>query len=235
MVSAPVIVTRAEPGASETVARLEARGLKAIPCPMLELAPIAGAVPETEGVSHIVFTSANGVRFFAAATGWRQGRAWCVGPSTAEAARRAGFADVHEGAGDAEDLAAEMIAALPAGTGGILHVANEAAAGALVARLMAAGLGARFEALYETRPTGALSPEAAVALAAGRCFVLVHSAKGAAAFSEVWTHPGNAVIVAISDAAAWPLRESGAAAIVKAAAPNEDALLEALDTAMLGL
>ncbi|MCA8900724.1 MAG: uroporphyrinogen-III synthase [Hyphomonas sp.] len=235
MVSAPVIVTRAEPGASETLARLTAKGIEAIASPMLQLAALSGAAPDMDGISHLVFTSANGVRFFAEACDWRAGVAWCVGPSTAAAARAAGFAHVHEGRGDAGDLAGDMIAALPPESGGILHVANEAAAGELVARLSAAGLGARFAALYETRPMGHLAPEAAAALAAGPVFVLIHSAKGAAAFSDVCGPLQHAVIVAISAAAAWPLQGLGASAIVIAEAPNEAALMEALATARLGL
>ena len=38
--SLPVIVTRAEPGASETMARLQAMGLHAMAAPMLALAPL---------------------------------------------------------------------------------------------------------------------------------------------------------------------------------------------------
>ncbi|MEZ5953586.1 MAG: uroporphyrinogen-III synthase [Hyphomonas sp.] len=232
--SGPVIVTRAEPGASETMARLEAMGVTAIRSPMLELAALPGMTPDLTGIAHIVFTSANGVRFFADATDWRAGRAWCVGPSTADAARAAGFPDVHEGSGDAVALAGDMIAVLPAGTRGILHVANEAAAGDLVARLKAAGLGAQFLALYETRPARTLTPAAGTALASGPCYVLVHSARGAAAFAGVCADLGRVVVVAISAAAAAPLDGKGAAAIVTAAAPNEDALLEALATAGKG-
>lgn len=226
--SLPVIVTRAEPGATETMERLKAMGFAAIASPMLALAPLDAAVPDLSSVAHLVFTSANGVRFFAGASPLRTAVAWCVGPSTAAAAREAGFADVREGKGDAADLAADMTAALPSGTEGILHVANEAAAGELVARLKAAGYGADFLALYETRPADDLSPEAEAALAAGPACVLIHSAKAAAAFAWAAGALDRAIVIAISDAAARPLAGREIAALHVAAAPNEDALLDAL-------
>jgi len=235
MVSVPVIVTRAEPGASETMARLEEMGLTAIASPMLALARLDVPLPDMDRVSHLVFTSANGVRYFAEASPHRAARAWCVGPSTAEAAHAAGFADVHEGRGDAEDLSADMIAALPAGTLGVLHVANEAAAGDLVARLKAAGIPAEFLALYETRPADDLAPEAEAALNAGTAVVLIHSAKAAAAFAWAAGALEQAVIIAISAAAVRPLEGREVAAIHVAEAPNEAALLEVLAGVMRGL
>lgn len=228
MVSLPVIVTRAEPGATETMDRLKAMGLAAIASPMLVLAPLDVALPDLSGVAHLVFTSANGVRFFAGASPLRSPVAWCVGPSTAAAAREAGFAAVREGRGDAADLAADMTAVLPPGTAGILHVANEAAAGELVARLKAAGFGADFLALYETRPAEDLAPEAEAALAAGPVCVLVHSAKAAAAFAWAAGALDQTIVIAISEAAARPLAGREIAALHVAAAPNEDALLDAL-------
>ncbi len=169
---------------------------------MLALAPLDVALPDLPGVQHLVFTSANGVRFLAGASGLRSAKAWCVGPSTAEAAREAGFADVHEGAGDAVDLAADLLAGLPEGTGGVMHVANEAAAGDLVARLKAGGIPADFLALYETRPADELPPDVEAMLAAGPACVLVHSAKAAAAFAWAAGALDQAIIVAISEAAA---------------------------------
>ena len=61
----PIIVTRAEPGASETVERLKARGLTAIPAPMLSLVELPDIqMPEPLEISGIVFTSATGDRTY---------------------------------------------------------------------------------------------------------------------------------------------------------------------------
>ena len=233
--SLPVIVTRAEPGASETMARLSAMDVTAIASPMLSLARLDVDLPDFSGLQHLVFTSANGVRFFADASALRAAKAWCVGPSTAAAAREAGFAAVYEGAGDAAALAADLMVALPEGTEGVLHVANEAAAGDLVARLKEGGIPAEFLALYETLPADELTPEAESALAAGPAVVLIHSAKGAAAFAWAAGALDQAVIVAISEAAARPLQGREVAAIHIAEAPNEDALLATLAAVASGL
>ncbi|RAN39342.1 uroporphyrinogen-III synthase [Hyphomonas sp. GM-8P] len=233
--SLPVIVTRAEPGASETMARLAAMDVTPIASPMLSLARLDVEMPDLSGVQHLVFTSANGVRFFSEASSLRAVKAWCVGPSTAAAAREAGFAAVYEGAGDAAALAADILVALPEGTEGVLHVANEAAAGDLVARLKEGGLPAEFLALYETRPSEDLTPEAEAALAAGPACVLIHSAKGAAAFAWAAGDLDQAIVVAISEAAARPLQGREVAAIHVAEAPNEDALLATLAAVADGL
>ena len=84
--SLPVIVTRAEPGASETMARLAAMDVTPIASPMLSLARLKADLPDLSAVQHLVFTSANGVRFFTEASTLRAAKAWCVGPSTAAAA-----------------------------------------------------------------------------------------------------------------------------------------------------
>jgi uroporphyrinogen-III synthase len=233
--SLPVIVTRAEPGASETMARLAAMDVTPIASPMLSLARLDVDMPDLSGVQHLVFTSANSVRFFTEASSVRAAKAWCVGPSTAGAAREAGFAAVYEGAGDAAALAADILVALPEGTEGVLHVANEAAAGDLVARLKEGGLPAEFLALYETRPSEDLTPEAEAALAAGPACVLIHSAKGAAAFAWAAGDLDQAIVVAISEAAARPLQGREVAAIHVAEAPNEDALLATLAAVADGL
>jgi uroporphyrinogen-III synthase len=233
--SLPVIVTRAEPGASETMARAGGDGCSA------DCVSHAVACPAGRGDAGSLRRAAS--RLYQRQ--WRPllhrgklragGQGLCVGPSTAGAAREAGFAAVYEGAGDAAALAADILVALPEGTEGVLHVANEAAAGDLVARLKEGGLPAEFLALYETRPSEDLTPEAEAALAAGPACVLIHSAKGAAAFAWAAGDLDQAIVVAISEAAARPLQGREVAAIHVAEAPNEDALLATLAAVADGL
>lgn len=234
--SLPVIVTRALPGAAETAARLKSAGHKPILSPALTLEPL-GAELDLAGVTDLVFTSANGVRYFPAVSK-TVSRVWCVGEATADAARKAGWAGVREGNGNAMELAAHIIASPGARTGVFLHIANEAAAGDLVARLTAAGVNARFAALYRTVPVAAVSDAAASALTReARVVILVHSAKGAAAFRNAARGLDfrRSVVVAISEAASGPLVGCGARAVVNAAHPSETALREALDAAILAL
>ncbi|MBY9066336.1 uroporphyrinogen-III synthase [Hyphomonas sp. WL0036] len=226
-----VIVTRTQPGADETAARLKALGFAPIVSPMLRIVQTGLAPTLLDGVADIVFTSANGVRAFAlAGASPAELTAWCVGPSTAEAARQVGFGRVVEGDGDAEDLARLIVTARSELLGPLLHIANDAAAGNLVAGLKTAGLDARFAAPYNTEAAPALTEEALAALHAP-VFLLIHSAKGAAAIAASGADLCCAVLIAISETAAAPLTDIPKAGLHIAGRPNEDALMEALSAA----
>lgn len=231
-----VIVTRTQPGADETATSLTQRGYRALLSPMLQIAPSGLDPAALAGVRDLIFTSANGVRAFAASGEPAEGRtAWCVGPSTAIAAREAGFSHVVEGDGDAEDLARLILTARGEISGPVLHVANDAAAGNLVSALTQSGLDARFAAAYRTEPAPALSAPALAALKDGPVLLLVHSAKGAAAIVQSGVKLDHAVVVAISAAAAAPLQGIPLAGLHIAARPNEDALMAALGEAAASL
>jgi uroporphyrinogen-III synthase len=237
-VSLPVIVTRAEPAARDTAAGLVAGGYEAILSPALRLETLPDVAVDMAGVRHLVFTSANGVLCFPAPEDGDSLRVWCVGEATGAAARAKGWQDVQEGAGNAGDLAEMILADPDTRTGAVLHVANDAAAGDLVGRLVAGGRDARFAALYRMVPATAVSDAAARALTrAPRVAVLIHSAMGAEAFRNAarGLDMSRALIVAISAAAARPLAGCGARAQALAAHPGETALLAALDTAVQAL
>ncbi|ABI78663.1 uroporphyrinogen-III synthase [Hyphomonas neptunium ATCC 15444] len=231
-----VIVTRTQPGADETAARLTALGYHAILSPMLSILETGLAPAALEGVRDIIFTSANGVRAFGSARLPASGfTAWCVGPSTATAAREAGFDQVVEGDGDASDLARLILTARAELSGPLLHIANDAAAGHLVASLKAAGLDARFAAAYQTVAAPSLSAGALAALAEGPAILLIHSAKGAEALVQSGAALDRAAAIAISAPAAVPLEKTPLAGLWIAARPNEDALMAALEEAATSL
>ena len=233
--SLAVIVTRAQPGADETAAHLAELGYKAILSPMLKIADTGLDRAALESVTELVFTSANGVRAFLTAGAGTEGfTAWCVGPATSAAAREAGFAIIVEGDGDADDLARLILTARSELAGPLLHIANDAAAGNLVATLKAAGLDARFDAAYRTQAEPSLNADALSALSAlaqGPAIVLVHSAKGATALAASGAPLERAGIVAISENAAAPLEARANAGLWIAARPNEAALMAALHDA----
>lgn len=237
--SIPILITRAEPGASETDARITALGLRAVKSPVLAIeARSDEALPELQSVSGLVFTSANGVRVFAERSSDRRLNAWCVGPATAAAARAAGFEQVHESAGNAVDLADFIAARSVPASGPLLHVANRAAKGDLKRSLEARGYRVNFAPLYGMRAAKSLSASAARALQAdGPTIVLIHSAKGAEAFADLCAAdpPRPLAVVAISAAAAQPLAALDTLSINVAAAPNEDSLLDTLGSVIATL
>ena len=231
----PVIVTRAEPGARQTCQRLAERGYLALSSPTLELTANPDAVmPEMETVSGLVFTSANGVRFFTAQSSDRTHSAWCVGPATAEAARVAGFEQVHQSSGNALQLAEFILARGGRSAKPLLHIANAAAEGKLAERLSLANQAVDFVPLYQAEPALKLSISVTKTLESQMpCLLLVHSAKAALAFAYLAKGlPVGALIgVAISDQAAAPLRHLDLPEVLIADHPDEDGLFAALKKA----
>lgn len=237
--SYPILVTRAEPGARETFERLRERQLNACLAPMLSLKLRADELlPSMADVSGLVFTSANGVRVFANQCPDRALPAWCVGPATAMAARDAGFSAIHESAGNAEDLANYIARHATPDSRPLLHVANAAATGSLQRRLKAHGFSVIFTPLYEMQPAAHLSQDVADQLRhAETGIVLIHSAKGAAAFASL-ARPFRLErwhLVGISTPALAPLGSIAFAERHIARAPNESGLFDALDTAIATL
>lgn len=92
-----------------------------------------------------------------------------------------------------------------------------------------------FLALYETQPADELPPEAEAAMAEGPVCVLIHSARGAAAFAWAAGALDQAVVVAISEAAVRPLAGREVAAVHVAPEPNEASLLATLAEAAASL
>lgn len=230
-----VLVTRAEPGAGETAARLDGLGIEAVVSPMIALSLAAPLPPlRLDGAQGLLFTSANGVRFFTKVSARRDLTAWCVGPATLEAARGAGF-PARCAHGDADALAGLVISEADPAAGPLVHVANAAAAGTLAARLGTAGFEVRLVPLYRPSPAGALTDPAAGALRAHRvCAVLFHSARGADAFAALarGLDLSQTAAVAISQRAAMPLAGLAWARLILADHPDEDHLMAALSLAL---
>lgn len=92
-----VLLTRPQESSRRFAAEMAALGLPVLVSPIIEIVPLAHDDAAIRAARGLVLTSAHAVP----AAGEGQGRpAICVGPATAEAARRAGF-DVTEGPGDA--------------------------------------------------------------------------------------------------------------------------------------
>lgn len=226
-----VIVTRAEPGGSETAARLSELGLAPILSPVLELAERDEAIPVLAPFGGLVFTSANGVRFFAEASDARNMPAWCVGPATASAALREGFSPVHQSSGNAKDLAHYIAHHWSGETKHLLHVANAAARGDLKAALEAEGFHVSFLPLYEARQASELNEAAVTAIRSlARPICLVHSAKAADAFLALAKSLdlSKTVFVAISPQAAASLNSISSGGVHAAEHPDEAHLMQCL-------
>ena len=112
-----VLVTRPEPGAARTAARLSRLGHEAVVMPLFEAAVTARLddLPPAKDISGLVATSARAFDMFesidVAAAGLADIPVHAVGPATAQAAREAGFLDVVQSGGTAQALSQELAAA----------------------------------------------------------------------------------------------------------------------------
>jgi uroporphyrinogen-III synthase len=222
-----VLVTRSEPGASETAERLTAMGYLPLVEPVFAVEPIPGV--DLPAFGALAFTSANGVRVFAKLSARRDVPVFCVGGRTAEAAREAGFGDVASADGDVSALEELIRGILPANQF-LLHSGNEESRGDLASRLSSRGISAGFAATFRTAPVEEPGPMLAAHLSGRPSFdaVLIHSPRAAKILAG-FLKPDSAAlnVAAISTAAAAPLR-AVAQLVEIAAAPDEQALLNAL-------
>lgn len=227
---ARALVTRAEPGASETAARLRAMGCEAILAPLLTIEAVP-ADTDIAGVQALLFTSANGVAAFARATLARNVPAYSVGDATGEAARAAGFADVRVAGGDVGALAQWVAATARPEAGPLLHVAGADLAGDLKGALEARGFTVDRRVLYRAVSADALPPAAETALVTDPPtidIVLFHSARAAEAFNRCAkpeAHLDRITALCLSEAVAAAARVRDWRAVVAAQEPRETALL----------
>ena len=223
---ARIWVTRAEPGASRTAARLQAMGFEPIIAPMLAIENLTPPVPDLAPFNVLAFTSINGVAAFAALTRERDRPVFAVGDATAQAARDAGFADVRSASGDLHALARLISSELNDAV--VLVPQAEIPAGDFDAAL--ADSGARHVSIqplivYRARPTTVAAPTTFDA-------ILIHSPRAAKRLAEQGAaRLSHAVTVCISAAAAAPLVALGLAPAV-ARTPDEASLLTILKAAL---
>lgn len=203
-----VWITRAEPGASATAARVRALGWEALVAPLIEIHPLQPEI-DLAGVGALAFTSAAGVAAFARLAPERGLPVFAVGEATARAAREAGFGEVIAADGDVAALAAE-IRRRPI-DGALLHPGASELAGEIP--------GARVLGVYET---------VAAALPAGFAIadvdaVLLHSPKAARLLAALGP-PASLIAFCLSRNVAAPLAALGLPVRV-ASEPTEEALL----------
>ena len=232
-----ILLTRPLRESRALARRLRAAGHSVRLAPMLEIRPLGDARIATKDVAALVFTSANGVRFGAPRLESRDLPAWCVGPRTAAAARRAGFTPVIDAAGDAAALADRIIADREPAAGTLLHLAGRDHRAELAARLRAAGFHLRTEIVYEARPAAALPRHVSAALKSGDIdLVLLYSPRSAARFSRLLRAAVGAdaiarLRIAALSAAVAEAAGGGYGRMIVAPAPRTDALLHAVEWA----
>ncbi|MCR4283071.1 MAG: uroporphyrinogen-III synthase, partial [Bauldia sp.] len=110
-----LLVTRPEPDAGETAAKLRAIGHDVLVQPLLSIV-FAEPPADVPTPGAILITSQNGARSLARwpqIAAWRAVPVFAAGPATARAASALGFGDVRFGARDAGSLAEVVLRSLP--------------------------------------------------------------------------------------------------------------------------
>ena len=213
-------ITRAEPGAEATAARVRERGHTPLVAPLLAVRMVEDPQIDLSGVRALAFTSANGLRAFAGACADRSLQVFAVGAATAQAAREAGFRRVLSADGDVNALADGIAARRSEIGGAVLHP------GAALGR---AGVEVRALTLYDTVPVEP-TPDQLEALAQADV-ALVHSAKAGRALAKVLAaHPMPGLkVLGLSKAVLAPLTDTPLASRRSAPFPLEAALLNLID------
>ena len=233
---ARVLVTRPEPGASETAGRLEALGFLPIKLPLHEIRRLpvdAGAIPSD--IAAVAVTSANAIRHAPKAVIERLKLLPCfaVGASTANAATDAGFSAVIEGGGDAEALAETIVGRRPGGT--VAYLCGRVRRATFEKRLADGHIPIHALETYDTVGLSH-STEEVINLTTRRPidYVLVYSANAAEVLTATMRRPQledlfeNAIFVCISERAAEALGGWPGKRIPTAPEPDEPALLSLL-------
>jgi uroporphyrinogen-III synthase len=225
-----VLITRPEPGASQTADRVSALGFSAIVAPVLAIARVPRAIRLPAGLAATVLTSGNAVAACPAACHARP--AFAVGSATAARARAAGFSETVDADADASALP-DLIARTIGAAGQSLFLPAAAGQGAaLASALRARGYRVLRRVAYRAAVVPALPDAAAAALRAGTVdAALFFSTETARGFVRLIQAAGlddtvaGVDAVAISNRTEVALRPLPWRRIRVAERPNQDAML----------
>lgn len=232
-----ILITRPEADAAELAAHLATRNIETTLEPLLVIKPATVAI-ELDGVQAILFTSANGVRGFAAQNARRDIKVFTVGDNSATEARALGFAPVFSAGGDVESLAKLVTERLNPRDGALLHAAGANLAGDLRGQLQAAGFVVNRVVLYDAVPVTELSPATVMNLRLGGIdAVALFSPRTARIFAELWGRAQNgsesglaaATALCLSDAVAAEIRNLGWRHVAVAATPDRAGMLALIE------
>lgn len=232
-----ILITRPIEDARPLADALEERGIEVLIEPLLEIRHLEDAEIDLQGVQALLFTSANGVRAFAALSPRRDLKALTVGDGSAEVARQAGFGTVESAKGDVEALAALVVDRLKAEDGILFHAAGTVTAGDLKSRLEGLGYRVRRAQLYEAKIASALSTETRANLTLGGIdAVLLFSPRTASTFAELWRAAGAPSLarmhaLCLSAAVAREIGNLGWAGVEIADRPDLPSMLALVDAA----
>jgi uroporphyrinogen-III synthase len=226
-----VLVTRPEPGATQTAARLTALGHTPVVAPVLSILPKMIRVPH--GVVATLLTSQNAIP--ACPPSLHDHPVFAVGVATARGATEAGFSCVFNADGDATALANLVAGTLSPTEGTLFLPAGQGQGIKLAASLRQHGFHVTRRVAYQAVGVTSLPEAAAVHLRLGHLeAAMFFSGETSHRFAGLLRSAGlaatvrNVEAVSISEPAAVALRSLPWRRISVAANPNQDAMLALL-------
>ncbi len=227
-----MLVTRPEPDAQSTLARLQALGIEAVAAPLMVRQTLDASLPAADGFTAMVLTSANAVRSLldrGMIEDYRHLPVFAVGDQTALEATEAGFARVSSAAGAFQDLVNAMtIARVP---GPIFYPTGKHQSADLAKALAPSGVMVATARVYEMVAVDALPEPVLSGLGDGSLgAVLAYSRRTAEIFAAL-THAldpaqrSRLAMLCMSEAVAGPLLEARFNRISLADRPDEDAMM----------
>ena len=228
-----VLITRPEPGAGETAARIAAMGLRPIVAPFLVVQATPLRLPPPARIAAVLMASGNAAPCFPAT--WHHVPVLTVGGATAGRARDAGFTEATSAEGDAAALTALARQRLHPRDGALLLAAGEGQSLALAAALRRDRFRVIRRVVYAARPARDLPMAARAALddPATRA-VLFFSAETARHFMRLVRRAGlldrlrGREAITIGPKAAMALEGAGWSRIRVAGGPNQQEMLSLL-------
>lgn len=228
-----MLVTRPEPDASETVARLGAIGITGIPAPMLEHQTLRGSLPDADGFAAIAVTSANALRALrerGVLNSYLKLPLYAVGGRTAAVAKALGFTNVTHAQGGFSALA-ELLAHSKL-KGPIFYPSARELAGDLAKSLAPYGRMVITAEVYAMNPVEAMPLRAAGELATGAIdAVLLYSRRTAETFVKLADAHIDKLerrqlgMLCLSEAVAAPLVDAHFVRVSLAEQPSEEAMM----------
>lgn len=226
-----MLVTRPEPDAQATVARLGALGIAAIATPLMVRETLDTGLPPPDGFTAMVLTSANAVRALAdrnVLDRYRHLPVFAVGDRTAREASDAGFERVSSAAGAMRDLVNAMdIAGMH---GPIFYPAARHQSGDLARALAPLGIMVVTAKVYDMVAADAIPAEILGDLGNEVGAVLAYSRRSA----EIFAHLAESLsrerrnklaLLCLSETVAEPLLDARFGRISLADRPNEKAMM----------
>lgn len=235
--AARVLVLRPQAAGLRTAARLAVRGIEAVAAPVLRIEPTDEAMPEGPFDAVCVTSAAALHRVGSLPAAMKELPLLAVGERTALLAREAGFVRVHAADGERHSLAALARQLFAGRAAELRRVRMLLALGRdhkpdTPALLAGAGVEPVPWIAYAARAAETLPEKARAALSSGTVDAAVHYSRRSAAIAcdlveraGLWPVFAALTHYVLSEDVAAPLRERGAARVVAAGRPHEDALL----------